>query len=365
MSNRDAVRVENDIGGLYTMSGPLMESERISAAVLNHGSTGWYFIVSGADPQEVLEHEEVLRERLAGEMTANAGGNPESYLAVSLLVPSINTQRKNIEAAGKFLPLAEAQAAALGFPPETADLFRKDFSASAERYSLPHNLPPYLNDIISNLWIGEVRGRYYSCVLPLHAKDEGRFRAAAADLDFVSFVNKVEDIGRELDSLTRIMLLLFLAAYMVIVGGVAFLYPRREAARICAVPGLLILVTIAVLAAASIPLGFFPAVGMILVFGLGLDYMFYVTESIGEGGKSRTPIPKDTLRRTRRLTNLAILLSFATSALSFGALVLSAFVPVHVFGLTVFSGLSAAFISAMLMSGRVSAENHRNSGAPD
>jgi predicted exporter len=46
--NRDKARVENNISGLYTMSGGLLESEKIAATVLNHGSSGWYFIVSGS-----------------------------------------------------------------------------------------------------------------------------------------------------------------------------------------------------------------------------------------------------------------------------------------------------------------------------
>ena len=39
---------------------------------------------------------------------------------------------------------------------------------------------------------------------------------------------------------------------------------------------------------------------------------------------------------------LSIVLSFASSALSFGLLALSSFNPVFVFGLTVFAGLTAA-----------------------
>ncbi|MDR1574915.1 MAG: hypothetical protein LBS37_02815, partial [Treponema sp.] len=91
---------------------------------------------------------------------------------------------------------------------------------------------------------------------------------------------------------------------------------------------------------ADIALSFFPSVGLVLVFGLGLDYMFYITEnekSRGIGGGD--------------LVIQAVHLSFATTALSFGALALSGFTPVHIFGLTVFAGLSAAYVSAMLLTG--------------
>jgi len=85
--------------------------------------------------------------------------------------------------------------------------------------------------------------------------------------------------------------------------------------------------------------GFFPVAAFIPVFGLGLDYIFYMT------GKK----PPE----TSRLTLIAVILSFLTTLLSFGALAASSFVPVHEFGLTVSAGLLAAFISAMLLARRV------------
>ena len=44
----------------------------------------------------------------------------------------------------------------------------------------------------------------------------------------------------------------------------------------------------------------------------------------------------------------AITLSFLTTAISFGSLALSSFVPVHVLGLSILTGLSAAFICTIL-----------------
>ena len=83
-------------------------------------------------------------------------------------------------------------------------------------------------------------------------------------------------------------------------------------------------------------MGFFSSAALILVFGLGLDYVFYMVAR----------------KKGDLLTLTAVVLSFLTTILSFGALALSSFVPVHIFGLTVLSGLSVAFISAMLLEGR-------------
>jgi predicted exporter len=334
--NRDMIRIENNIAGLYTMSPALMESERTAAGILDHGSAGWYFIVSGDSEGETLEHEEALRARLDGETVR---GNLRSYMASSLFVPSPAAQERNYQAAKALLPLADTQFALLGFPPETARAFREDFASREGKFArIGEGLPPNLRDILSNLWIGEVEGRWYSCVLPLHAKDERVFRSLAEELDSVYFVNKVRDIGAELDALTRIILILFAAAYALVGVIVNIFYPRREALGICAIPCLLTLVTLAALSCAGIPLSFFPVVGLVLVFGLGLDYIFYVSESrrMADSPLRPTVIP-------------AIALSFATTALSFGALSLSGFTPVHLFGLTVFSGLTAAFAASLLM----------------
>jgi predicted exporter len=332
--NRDRVRVENNITGLYTMPENLRESERIAASVLNHGASPWYFIVRGDSPEEVLQHEEALRAALDGEVRR---GNLGAYLASSLFIPSLKTQERNYEAAAALLPLAEAQFAALGLGPESAALFREDYRAAGEKRLVPGgDAPPLIETLSRKIWIGEVKGTYFSCVLPLRAGDEEPFKRLAADQGSVYFVNKVRDIGEELDSLTRIMLLLFAASWLVIAGVVRFTYSWRDTARICAAPVLPVLAVTATLAAADIPLGFFSLTGLALVFGLGLDYMFYLIEGA----------PPD-----RRPAALAVLLSFATTALSFGALALSSFAPVHLFGLTVFVGLTAAFLFAMLMSG--------------
>jgi predicted exporter len=348
--NRNQVRVENNIASLYTMQGKLLESEMISGKVLRTGQAGWYFIVSGESPEETMEHEEALRAVLDREIE---NGGLGTYAALSVFIPSEKTQRENYLAAGALLPLASDQYMNLGFPPETVDLFHGDYSRAAGLLARAgEGLPPFLADLASNLWIGRAAGgKYYSCVLPLHAKDEEVFRRIASEQDSVSFVNKVKDIGAELDRLTKIMLGLFILAYGLIAVMVRFFYSWKKTLRICAIPFLLALAVITLLACLDIPLGFFPVVGLILVFGLGLDYIFYITEADRPGDSDKG------------LTSLAIFLSFATTALSFGALALSSFTPVHLFGIAVFSGLGAAYISSMLVIRSGASENQRNSGS--
>jgi predicted exporter len=134
------------------------------------------------------------------------------------------------------------------------------------------------------------------------------------------------------------MVIFFLAACLAIAVLVFFVYPLRDSLKICIIPVFIILAALTVLTANKVNIGFFPAAAFIPVFGLGLDYIFYMT------GKKPA--------ETARLTHLAVVLSFLTTLLSFGALAASSFVPVHDFGLTVSAGLLAAFISAMLLAER-------------
>jgi predicted exporter len=359
--NRGRIKVENNIASLYTMQGPLLESEMISGRVLNLGSAGWYFLVKGAGAEDLLQNEEGLRLALDAEIEK---GNLGSYAALSLFIPSEKTQRGNISAARNLLSLADEQYGKLGFPPGAAERFKEDFEeAAGGLVRIGDELPPNIKDIVSNLLIGRAgeyegaapgdagAGAFYSCVLPLHAKDEAVFRLIAGNRENVFFVNKVKDIGAELDRLTRIMLTLFLAAWCVIFLTVRFFYSWKRTLRICAIPFFLVLVSLTVLSGLGIPLSFFPVTGFILVFGLGLDYIFYITES-----------EKKPESGEQSLTALAVFLSFATTALSFGALAMSSFTPVQLFGIAVFSGLSTAYISSILLTRSVVPENQRRRG---
>jgi predicted exporter len=331
--NFSAVKIENNLSSLYTMSATLLESEKRTAEVLDYGSPGWYFIVTGSSPQETLENEEHLVSRLEEEIFR---GNLESFLGTSIFIPSLKKQEKTYNAMKTLLPLVPSQFEYLDFPQSYVQTYENEFAAA--RYCLPSDAL-MSNTLsltgISKLWIGEKDGNCYSCVMPLKPKDESVFRAIADESDSVFFINKTKDIGRDLDTLTKTMLLFFLAAYLVISVVVCIVYPRRDSIKICALPLLLVLSALTLLALNKIPLGFFSIAALVLVFGLGLDYIFYIT-----GGKNG---------ERKNLTSFAVVLSFLTTLLSFGALVLSSFTPNHIFGMTVSAGLGAAFIFAMLL----------------
>ena len=232
------------------------------------------------------------------------------------------------------LPLAPAQFEYLGFSPQYARAFENEFAA-AQTYCLPENAPSFAG--IANLWIGAQGDGCYSCVLPIRPTDEAAFRSIAEEFDYVHFINKSKDIGRDLDTLTKTMLWFFLAAFVVVSVIICCVYPWPDNLKICIVPLLMVVSAVTALTMSGIAIGFFSVAALVLVFGLGLDYIFYMVDR--KSGR------KD-------LSLLGVVLSFLTTLLSFGALALSSFMPVHIFGLTVSAGLAAAFISAVFLQAR-------------
>jgi len=313
------------------MSPFLEESETLAAMVLDHGSSPWYFIVSGASDEETLRNEEWLALQLEEEIVK---GNLNSFLGTSMFVPSLELQKQTYKAMSALLPLSPVQYENLGFPPEYEKFYNTEFTMGEIYYS-PEAVKS--RSEISNLWIGEINGSYYSCVIPFHAKDLSVFKSIADKHNFIYLINKEEDINHDLDSLTRTMILLFIIAYFIITIIFFIVFPWKKSIKICITPVLGILASLAALALRNIPLGFLSISALILVFGLATDFNIFLS-----GSKNKMD---------KKFVYLAIFLSFITSGLSFGILTFSSFAPVNIFGFTVAVGIAASFIFTMLLHG--------------
>ncbi|MBO4546015.1 MAG: hypothetical protein J5700_00405, partial [Treponema sp.] len=330
---RKNLRLDNDLRKFYTMSGKLLDDEILSAQVTKRSTSAWYYIVRGRSPQELLQNEERFCDLLDQKI---ADGVFESYAATCRFVPSKQSQERSLLTSQKLMASTSADdlLEAFGYPPNdfAADLaaarklLEQDSAADLEQ------IPDYLKSALSALWIGKVGDEYFSVVLPTGgAQDLARM---AAEIPNVYFVNKMQSVEFELNRLTKIMLALMAAAFAVLICALAFFYKPKVLVRVAAVPLFVLLCEAGMIAALKIPLGFFCVTGIILVFGLGLDYIIYTVESGGD-----------------KVNGLAVLISFATTALSFGAIALSSFMPVHIFGSVVFIGLVAAWGSSRLLGG--------------
>lgn len=320
---RKNLRIKNDLTKLYTMQGRLKSDTIEAAEIIQYSPTGW-FIIRGDTEQETLQAEEALRAELDA-----LPGNKIGYLSPTLFIPSIEKQKKSREACKKLLDLAPEQLEWLGFDAEDAEYVFQDFEDSSDNFISVENgnVPEFLLDSVSTAWLGEINGKHYTVVIPNFVFETEPFKKLAENNDSVFYVSKATDISSDLDHLTKLVLLFFLVAYVVLFVLLKFFYSWIQSLKIISIPVLIMLITGAVFAIFKINLEFFSVTGLILVFGLGLDYIIYMMEN-------------------DRLQPFAILLSFVTTIISFGALALSSFTPVHLIGLSIFLGLTTAYVAS-------------------
>ena len=335
------VKVKNDLLTLYNMEGRLLEDEITASKVIQYTPGGWY-IVSGDSEEDVLQNEEALRHDFEN-ITEGAVG----YVSTTNFVPSIQMQKRSQAAYEKLLSIADAQFESLGYSSDESAMLsekmRKDFSDSKDAYVSIEagNVPDFITSAISSAWLGTIDGKYYSVMLPTKVTDYTTYRSLVENNDDAFFISKSQDISKDLDALTLMVLKFFVVAYVLMFIMLKFFYSWKQAFKIISVPFLIILVVVAVFATCKINLEFFSVTGLILVFGLGLDYIIYMMEN--EKKKNEVAASTDS---TSVLEPFATLVSFVTTIISFGALALSSFKPVHLIGLSIFIGLATAYVSS-------------------
>lgn len=338
------VKVKNNLLTLYDMKGRLLQDEITASQVIQYTPGGWY-IVSGDTEDQALENEEKLRNQFE-EMTDGQVG----YVSTSSFVPSKAVQEKSRLAYKKLLEYyAYNQFLNLGFEEnEAADYIMSllaDYSFSEGEYVSfsEGNVPAFIEAAISSVWLGKVDEKYFTVLLPVRVTDYNNYRSLAEANDDVYFISKSQDISTDLDSLTIMIFKFFIVAYILMFVMLRFFYSWKQSLKIISVPFLIILVVVAVFAILKIDMEFFSVTGLILVFGLGLDYIIYMMEN-----EKRLKVQAETAggQESSVLEPFATMVSFVTTIISFGALALSSFKPVHLIGLSIFIGLATAYISS-------------------
>ena len=334
------IKVKNNLLTLYDMQGRLLEDEITASKVIQYTPGGWY-IVSGSSEEEVLENEEKLRASFEKITEGSVG-----YVSTSNFIPSELAQKKSRNAYERLLDFAQAQFEALGYDSYQASLLaenmKKDYKDSEGKYLSfeAGEIPEFISSAISSAWLGEIDGKYYSVMLPTRVTDYATYRSLVEDNENAFFISKSQDISADLDKLTIMVLKFFVIAYLLMFLMLKFFYSWKQAFKIISVPFLIILVVVAVFAACGINLEFFSVTGLILVFGLGLDYIIYMMENEKKNSSAQA------LDNEKVLEPFATLVSFVTTIISFGALALSSFKPVHLIGLSISIGLATAYVSS-------------------
>ena len=353
------VKIKNNLLNLYDMKGQLLQDEITASQVIQYTPGGWY-IVSGDTEDQALANEEKLRHDFE-QMTAGQ----VSYVSTTNFVPSQAIQKKSREAYKKLMKISAEQLQALGFDEvENFDAWTAlvaDYDLTKNKFVSfeAGNVPPFIESAISSAWLGKVDGKYFTVLLPTKVTDYSNYRSLAENNPNVYFISKSQDISADLDKLTVMVLKFFVVAYILMFIMLKFFYTWKQSFKIVSVPLLIILVVLAFFALFKIDMEFFSVTGLILVFGLGLDYIIYMMEN--EKKQAAENMNGAEHSETSVLEPFATMVSFVTTIISFGALALSSFKPVHLIGLSIFIGLATAYISSFFY-GRLGNDKKHKAG---
>ncbi|MBQ0040218.1 MAG: MMPL family transporter [Treponema sp.] len=321
-------KIKNNLAGLYKMEGRVLDDQIEAVKILKYAPRGW-FILRDKTQDGLLEKEEAFCEKI------KAADGETGLMCTTAFIPSIAKQKKSRQACESLIGLASDQYEMLGYEGMTGDDLRNFFEDSNGFVSMD-KVPDFMMKSIASAWLGEIDGMYYSVVFPAQVRNEELFESFAAADEDIFYVSKMLDISRDLDHLTKMILKFFAVAYVIIFVVLRFFYTRKQTFKIISIPLLIILMVASIFSLSKIHLEFFSITGIILVFGLGLDYVIYMVEAERRGDNSEYA----------KLEPFAILLSFLTTSVSFGALALSSFTPVHLMGLAIFIGLFTAYYSS-------------------
>ncbi len=315
------LRLSVSLGDFYTMPDRLLYWESMSAEILGHNSTGMHLLVSGASLEECLREEEAVMEELE---RLSATGGIDSYMGLSQFIPSEKTQDENLALARKVLfPALGEQYSFLGF------------SSQPPMKSSPHLtlddlegiLPPSL---LKGLHIGRVGNSWYTSILIFGLHDREGLIKVSGISENIQLMDRVGEMASLLRELSHLMIRIIFISYLVILAGLCFRYGIKRAGLIVGIPLAASLITLAVLGVLQIPVNLFVIVGLILIPGMGTDYLILLCESVEKDDR----------------TVLSISMSFMTTFLAFGMLSFTSIA--FLFGLTVSLGIFVSFFLTFL-----------------
>jgi predicted exporter len=321
-----------------------------------------FFLVQGENGEKVLERAEALAARLEPLVS---DGRVKSVQSVTAFVPSMRTQAADRALIGERAFADEAATRAMfakaGFRDEVSSAY---IEAHAQETS-PLTVDDWLRAPVSQpyryLWLGEVKpGTSAAIVLPAGAAERAlpALRSLAATLPGVTFVDKAASVSA-LFGAYRVDASVWLALALVVVFALlAWRYGLRGGLAAVAPVTLALGAALAGFGYAGAPLNLFNWLALMLVLGVGSNYAVFLREGCTREGARPNAKPDARLGAVWA----GVLLSAATTLLSFGTLALSSMPALASFGLTLALGIAASVLLAPMGLNALRGPVRRSSG---
>jgi len=324
---------EDDVRLLVSPPDTLRQQEAEIRRLTGVNTSSQFFLVEGDSPQQVLEREEALVERLGKLQRA---GRLASVQAVSAFVPSLSRQADNhrrlerslLASPGWLREVLDAQ----GFRDDAVMALVAGFSVAGERSSLEPGewLQWSLSAPFRHLWMGLTSRGHGSLVLPGGFDSLADLRKAAVGLPGVSLVDKAGSVSEQFRHYRELAFLGMLVAIAVVYLVLGARYGWRNGFVVLQPSLLAMSMALAFCGYAGVPITLFNIMALMLVLGVGVNYALFLHEGGERAGSALVGVG----------------LSGAATLLSFGLLALSSTPALQRFGVTLVIGIAVAMLLA-------------------
>ena len=299
---------------------------------LSGGVDNQFLLVKANNPQVLLQRLHQLAIPLQQAINA---GNLSQYTSLADYIPSASEQAKNYQLQQKVYGKSLAGTLSkIGLPSSLAEHLTSSYQQQRQSITLD-NFSMIEDNELALLYIkpSTNNSQYAAIVMLSGIHNIAQLKQNFKSYSFVKLVDKVGDISNVMSHFR--VLTMSLIGLALIIAMVVFIvhFGFKLGVMVVSVPALSIVLTLVFLGYAHSPLTLFHALGLLLVFGIGIDYaLFFAKNQHGDSA-----------------VMTAVTLSAISTLLAFGLLSLSAMPAIHYFGLTIAFGIGLAFLLSPLI----------------
>ena len=325
---------DDDVRSLSNRSPSLLQQEARIRALTGFEIGTQFLLVEGDSAENVLRREEQLVARLQ-ELAAK--GELSHYQAISSFVPSAARQTENRSLVGERVLADGAQLERAldraGLRKGIAPELERAYRASEGRLLEPQAwLASPAAAPFRQLWLGKTESGYASVVVPFGVRNATALAEAAHAVEGVACLDKAASVSRLFREYRNSFSYGLAAAVLVVLCVLARRYGWRGGAAVLLPTLLGIAAALGLSGYSGVPMTLFSIMALMLVLGVGVNYAIFLVEGRGREGTAF----------------LAVLLSAATTVLSFGLLAFSGTPALAQFGRMLVAGIGVAVLLAPL-----------------
>ena len=276
---------------------------------LNSSLSRNIIISRGNSLNEALENEETLENYFT------------NYRALSKIFYSKSRQIENIKLVeDNLMPLLKKQTEDLSFDNEIYNKIKSEFKNVKNEFLNIEDLIESMDEL--KKLIVKNNGKYFI----ISTTDETETKII--ENENIKIFNINFEINEALDKTARTAIKTALIAYIIIFFFMIIFLSKKHAIAIMIIQIISILVNLSVHSIFNFSVNIFSVFALILSIGISIDYCIFFSKS----------------KAKKEVTFLSIFLAMITTALSFGTLSFSGFIPVKSFGLFLFIGILVTFL---------------------